>query len=118
VLVATGSEVGLAIAAAKLFGGSARVVSMPCVTEFLRQDTSYRTSVLPAGIALLAVEAAASAGWSSVVHYVHGIDRFGVSAPGADAFKDCGMTPDNVLGTMRKLLARFPAGHAPSVGPL
>jgi len=118
VVVATGSEVSVAIAAAKLFGGGARVVSMPCMSEFLRQDESYRSSVLPSGIAVLAVEAASTSGWSSIAHYVHGIDRFGASAPAPEVFKDCGMTADNVLITMKKLLVRFPPGHAPATGSL
>eukprot|EP00698_Gefionella_okellyi_P018905 TRINITY_DN5723_c0_g1_i1.p1 TRINITY_DN5723_c0_g1~~TRINITY_DN5723_c0_g1_i1.p1 ORF type:complete len:703 (-),score=174.87 TRINITY_DN5723_c0_g1_i1:571-2577(-) len=118
VLVGTGSEVSVAVEAAKAFGAGARVVSMPCREEFLRQDKAYRDSVLPVGIASLAVEAAATSGWTDVVHYAHGINRFGASAPAPDVFKDCKLTAGDVVETAKKLVARFPAGSAPVLGPL
>jgi transketolase len=116
VLVATGSEVGLALEAAKLLGAGARVVSMPCVDVFAAQDAAYREAVLPAGVPVLAVEAAATFGWHSLAHAAVGIDRFGASAPGSEVFRDVGLTKENVAATAQRLMARFPAGTAPPLG--
>ncbi|MEM7789729.1 MAG: transketolase, partial [Bacteroidota bacterium] len=96
ILVATGSEVALAMAAKARLGGGCRVVSMPCDRRFFAQDAAYREAVLPASVrARVAVEAASPLGWGRVVGLdgeVVGLDRFGASAPGAEALADLGIT--------------------------
>lgn len=88
VLVATGSEVGLAVEAAKILaskGKSARVVSMPCVEAFLNQDKAYRESVVPAKAKKVSIEAGITMGWERIVGsdaILIGVDHYGASAPG------------------------------------
>jgi transketolase len=111
VLIATGSEVSLALGAQRQLaeaGIPVRVVSMPSTTEFDRQDADYRNSVLPAGLPKVAVEAGVSDYWRKYVGLdgaVVGIDRYGESAPAADVFKHFGFTADNVAKVVRSLLA-------------
>jgi len=114
VLIATGSEVELATAAAAQLAGEGlgvRVVSMPCAEVFAAQDPAYRESVLPAGLrARVAVEAAHPDYWYRFVGLdgaVVGIDRFGMSAPGPVIMKELGMTADNVVATLRGVLQRL-----------
>ncbi|MCB0990661.1 MAG: transketolase, partial [Acidimicrobiales bacterium] len=107
VLVATGSEVHLAVdAAARLAadGIDARVVSMPCWERFAAQDARYRNSVLPGDVPTVSVEAGTSFGWAAHAHAHVAIDRFGLSAPGDEAMAECGITVDNVVDTARRLL--------------
>ena len=107
ILIATGSEVGLALAAKKLLDGEGlvtRVVSMPSTEAFDRQDAAYRAAVLPEQVPTIAIEAGASALWWKYVRgagAVIGIDRFGESAPGATVFEFFGFTPENVAGIAR-----------------
>ena len=108
VLLATGSEVELAVAAAQRLaadGLGVRVVSMPSTDVFLDQDQAYRDSVLPPDCrARVAVEAAHPDYWYRFVGIdgvVVGIDRFGLSAPGPQAMAELGMTVDNVMGAAR-----------------
>ncbi|MDX1516220.1 MAG: transketolase [Woeseiaceae bacterium] len=110
-LIATGSEVALAVAAAELLAGDeirARVVSMPCTQLFDAQDASYRDSVLPAAVtARVAVEAGATDGWWRYVGpagRIVGIDRFGESAPSSVLFEHFGFTPENVAQAARDAL--------------
>jgi len=108
VLVATGSEVGLAIEGARLLadeGIAARVVSMPSWFLFERQSEAYRQSVLPPGTPTLAIEAGATLGWERWADAALGIDRFGASAPGEVLFEKFGFTPANVAARARDLLA-------------
>ena len=110
VIIATGSEVQLAIAARKALaelGVTARVVSMPCTAAFDRQDDAYRASVLPQGVVRVAVEAGTSDLWRKYVGLegaVVGIDRFGESAPAGELFKYFGFTVDNVVKTVASVL--------------
>ncbi len=110
VLIATGSEVDLAVQAkAKLdaAGIGTRVVSLPCTAVFDRQDAAYRERVLPRGIPRVAIEAGVTDGWYKYVGLegaIIGIDRFGESAPAKDLFNYFGFTADNVVATVRKLL--------------
>jgi len=110
ILVATGSEIGLAIEAQKRLqaeGIPARVVSMPSTTRFDRQEQAYRDSVLLPGVRRVAVEAGVSDFWRKYVGLeggVVGIDRFGESAPGGDVFKFFGFTPENVVATVKRVL--------------
>jgi transketolase len=109
VIIATGSEVPLALAAQKLLGDSglpARVVSMPSTTVFDRQDAEYRNSVLPRELPKVAVEAGVSDYWRKYVGLegaVVGIDRFGESAPAGDLFKHFGFTAEHVAEAVRSL---------------
>ena len=110
VLLATGSEVGLALSAqAQLAdqGIAVRVVSMPSTTVFDRQDADYRTAVLPHGIPRLAIEAGVSDFWRKYVGLegdVIGMDRFGESAPANVLFETFGFTTNNVVEKTLKLI--------------
>ena len=101
VLIATGSEVALALEALEALEGTAvRVVSMPCVELFQAQDTHYQDSVLPPGVPRVSIEAGVTFGWSDIVGSTGasvGIDRFGASAPGGVVAERLGMTVDAVV---------------------
>jgi len=104
IVIATGSEVALAVAAAEASGKNVRVVSMPSTDAFDAQDEAYRESVLPAACtARVAVEAGVSDFWRKYVGLngaVVGIDTFGESAPAGDLFKHFGFTVDNVVSAI------------------
>jgi len=106
ILIATGSEVSLAIDAAKQLG-NVRVVSMPAVDVFEAQDAAYQESVLPASITKrVAVEAGVSTGWYKYVGLqgkIIGVDRFGESAPADQLFKEFGFTVENVVAAVQSL---------------
>ena len=110
VLIASGSEVQLAIEAQKMLASQSipvRVVSMPSTNVFDRQSASYRADVLPRGIPRIAVEAGVTDCWRKYVGLegaVIGIDRFGESAPAADVFKHFGFTAENVVNTVKTVL--------------
>jgi len=111
-LIATGSEVQLALNAQQMLarpenGGIAvRVVSMPSTTVFDRQDRAYKESVLPRGVPRIAVEMGVTDGWWKYgCAAVIGIDRYGESAPGPVLFKHFGFTAENVVATVRAALA-------------
>ena len=108
IIIATGSEVALAMGAAEeLAGNKVRVVSMPSTTVFDQQDDAYKESVLPAGVkARVAVEAAVTGGWYKYVGLdgaVVGIDHFGESAPAGQLFKEFGFTVENVVKTVNSV---------------
>jgi len=112
VLVATGSEVALALQARDALaedGLAARVVSMPSVETFLDQTDAYRASVLPPGIARVAIEAGRSWGWERVVGTertaILGIDRFGASAPASVLAEKFGFTVDGVKAAVARARA-------------
>jgi transketolase len=111
IIIATGSEVALAMDAATLLGEKGRrirVVSMPSTDVFDAQDEDYRESVLPRTVtARVAVEAGVTDGWLKYVGLsgaVVGIDRFGESAPAGEAFEYFGFTVDNVMGQVESLM--------------
>jgi transketolase len=107
VLLATGSEVSLCVkAAAELDtqGVAARVVSMPSWDRFDRQDAGYRQSVLPPDLPVLSVEAGSTFGWAAHADESIGIDRFGESAPGAEALDRLGINVDHVVARARTLV--------------
>ena len=111
VIVATGSEVQLALHAQQLLaaehGIAVRVVSMPCTSVFGRQSVAYQQSVLPAGVPRIAVEMGVTDGWWKYgCAAVVGIDTYGESAPAAALFKHFGFTAQNVADTVRKVLGR------------
>jgi transketolase len=111
VIIATGSEVGLAMDAQKALaaeGVNVRVVSMPSTSVYDKQDQAYKDSVLPKGVKRVAVEAGVTGGWYKYVGLdgaVVGLDTFGESAPAPELFKYFGFTTDNVVATVKKVLA-------------
>ncbi len=110
VIIATGSEVQLALhAQAELAtrGIAVRVVSMPSTSVFDRQDVRYKSSVLPAGLPRVAVEAGVTDGWWKYgCAAVVGLDRYGESAPAPELFKFFGFTSQNLADVVRKVLGR------------
>ena len=113
VLIATGSEVGLALAAQKVLaadGIEARVVSMPCTQLFDQQTIDYKLAVLPPDLPKIAIEAGVTDGWWKYVHggqtpgAVIGIDTFGESAPAPVLMKHFGLTVENVVAKAKALL--------------
>ncbi|MDE2609528.1 transketolase [Pandoraea sp.] len=110
-LLATGSEVDLALKAAAALadeGIAARVVSMPATTVFDRQEAAYRASVLPKGMPRVAIEAGVSDFWHKYVGLeggVVGIDTFGESAPAGALFKHFGFTVEKVVATVKAVIA-------------
>lgn len=112
IIIATGSEVALAVEAADKLGADGvkvRVVSMPSTDQFDAQDDDYRESVLPSGVTRrIAIEAGVTDGWWRYVGTggrVIGLDRFGASAPAEELFEHFGFTVANVLKHARELLA-------------
>jgi transketolase len=110
VIIATGSEVQLALQAqaelakAKI---AVRVVSMPSTTVFDRQDLGYKLEVLPKGLPRIAIEAGVTDGWWKYgCAAVIGLDRYGESAPAGVLFKLFGFTVDNLALTVRKVLGK------------
>ncbi|WP_312589818.1 transketolase [Comamonas terrigena] len=110
VIIATGSEVQLALAAQKQLAEkkiAVRVVSMPSTTTFDRQDMAYKQSVLPAGLPRIAVEMGVTDFWWKYgCAAVVGIDSYGESAPAPVLFKHFGFTAENVADTVREALRR------------
>ena len=110
VIIATGSEVDLALkaqAALSQQGIAVRVVSMPCTSLFDRQDAAYRAAVLPVGVVRVAIEAGVSDGWYKYVGLhgaVVGLDRFGESAHVSALFKEFGFTVENVVSVIKSVL--------------
>ncbi|WP_444883162.1 transketolase [Microbulbifer sp. PSTR4-B] len=109
IIIATGSEVELAMAAQeKLAGKKVRVVSMPCAEAFMEQDESYRESVLPSAVrARVAVEASHQDYWYKFVGFdgaIIGMSSFGESAPGGELMHHFGFTVENVVETIEKVL--------------
>nr|WP_314708497.1 transketolase [uncultured Comamonas sp.] len=110
VIIATGSEVQLALAAQKQLAEqkiAVRVVSMPSTTTFDRQDVAYKTSVLPAGVPRIAVEMGVTDFWWKYgCAAVVGIDTYGESAPAPVLFKHFGFTTENVAATVIEAIQR------------
>jgi len=107
VIVATGSEVGLALDAARdlaASGTNVNVVSMPSWEVFEEQDAQWRGQVLPAGVPVVSVEAGSTFGWSRWADASVGIDRFGASAPGAVVMDKLGVNKDAVIAAVRGLV--------------
>jgi transketolase len=106
-LLSTGSELHLAMAAAKELGAGVRVVSLPSFERFERQTAEYRDSIIPPTCrARVAVEAGVSGLWRKYVGLdgkVVGIDRFGISAPAPQVYKELGVTTESVVQAARSL---------------
>ncbi len=106
-LVATGSEVGLAMEAAAALdaeGIATRVVSLPSWYLFERQSAEYRDSVLEDGLPTVSIEAGVTLGWAKYADAHVGLDRFGASAPADVNFRELGFTVENVVATVKGLL--------------
>jgi len=106
ILVGTGSELQIAVKARDLLeaeGIATRVVNMPSMFLFERQNQGYRQHVLPVGVPVVSVEAGITLGWQKYAGASVGLDRFGASAPGEVLMKEFGFTPENVAAVARKL---------------
>ncbi len=111
ILMATGSEVGITVNAAKELtakGKKVRVVSIPCTNSFEAQSADYKESVLPAAVtARVAIEAGVTYSWGTYVGLngkVIGLDRFGESAPANELFKEFGFTVENIVATAESVM--------------
>ena len=122
VIIATGSEVGLAVEVAAALGGDGhaiRVVSMPSTDVFDAEDSAYRAEVLPAGVPRVAVEASHPDGWRKYVGLdglAIGVATFGESAPAADVYHHFGLTAEAVAEAVRARLDGAGAAAAPEPG--
>ncbi|MFZ9386019.1 MAG: transketolase [Candidatus Limnocylindrus sp.] len=121
ILIATGSEVHLAVAAADLLeasGTPTRVVSAPCLELFGDQDAAYRESVLPAAVrARVGIEAGVSLGWDRWTGSdgaIIAMDRFGASAPAPKLFAEFGFTPERIAEIARGVIAGTHRGVIPT----
>ncbi len=110
VIIATGSEVPLALKAQELLAAekiAVRVVSMPSTTTFDLQSAEYKEAVLPANLPKIAVEMGCTGGWWKYgCAAVVGIDTYGESAPAPVLFKHFGFTPENVASTVAGVLKK------------
>ena len=110
VMIATGSEVALALQAAQQLendGIGVRIVSMPSTTVFDQQDAAYKAKVLPENIPRIAVEAGVSDFWWKYgCAAVHGVDTFGESAPAPQLYEYFGLTSDQIAKTVKQCIAR------------
>lgn len=106
VLLATGSEVSLAVSAKEILSDlKIRVVSMPCVEAFLAQDKAYQESVLPAKATKISIEAGVTWGWEKLTGgNCIGVDHYGASAPGGEIAKKFGFTPEAIAERVRAFL--------------
>merc|ERR1711990_1136449 len=107
IIIAAGSEVQFAEAAAKELGAGTRVVSMPCMSLFDKQSDEYKESVLPSSCTKrVAMEAGVSTLWYKYVGFegkVLGVDRFGFSAPGDITFRELKMTTEDLVSTVKSM---------------
>ncbi|GAA6062017.1 hypothetical protein JCM10212_006092 [Sporobolomyces blumeae] len=109
-LLATGSEVSLAVEAAEVLkkkGTKARVVSMPCMEVFRAQPEDYKLKVLPDGAPILSIEAYSTFGWGEWSHAHAGINTFGASAPAKQVYNKFGLTGDAIAERSQKVIDYF-----------
>lgn len=109
-LLATGSEVSLAVETAEVLkkkGITARVVSMPCMEVFRQQEQDYKLSVLPDGAPILSIEAYSTFGWGEWSHAHAGINTFGASAPAKQVYNKFGLTGDALAARAEKAIDYF-----------
>ncbi|KND01932.1 transketolase [Spizellomyces punctatus DAOM BR117] len=110
ILVATGSEVSLAVDTAAQLASeniAARVVSMPCWELFEEQSVEYQQSVFLDGVPVVSIEAMSTFGWQKWAHLTCGIDTFGASGPYKDLYKKFGLVPDVIAAKAKKLIAFY-----------
>lgn len=109
ILIATGSELQYAMSAAEKLGSGVRVISMPCLERFDRQDSEYIESILPENCTQrVAIEAGVSSIWGKYIGLggkTISIDRFGMSAPGGTIMKELGMCAENIIKVAGELLS-------------
>ena len=109
VVVATGSEVSIAVESARSLvdaGIEVRVVSMPSTERFLAQERQFRDALLPPGVPVLSVEAGSTFGWERIADHNLGIDEFGTSAPGSAALAHFGISADAISRRIRSILSK------------
>merc|ERR1719238_171022 len=102
ILLAAGSEVSIAVEAAKELGAGCRVVSIPCVEAFERQSAEYQAEVLPDRSITTACEAGVTSAWYKYASKVLGVDTFGESAPAPQIFEAKGLTPAGLVAMAKK----------------
>jgi transketolase len=105
IVVATGSEVHVALEGAQATDANVRVVSMPCWDLFEEQDTAYVQSVLPTGVPTVSIEAGITFGWTRWAQESIGIDRYGASAPAPRVLEELGITSSAVAAALTRQLA-------------
>eukprot|EP00658_Telonema_sp_P-2_P076332 TRINITY_DN6661_c0_g1_i7.p1 TRINITY_DN6661_c0_g1~~TRINITY_DN6661_c0_g1_i7.p1 ORF type:complete len:694 (+),score=199.15 TRINITY_DN6661_c0_g1_i7:252-2333(+) len=116
VMVASGSEVGLCMAAAELLDGiRVRVVSMPCQELYDQQSYEYKTGLFPDGVPVLSVECACARGWERYSHAQVGMRSFGKSAPLKDVMEYFGFTKEQVAEKASKLVEFYKGKPVPSL---
>lgn len=118
ILIASGSEIGLAQEAAKQLQSEhikVRVVSMPCHELFASQSREYRLSVLPEGVPVLSIEPYIQFGWQRYSHAHVGMTGFGLSGPAEDLYKHFNITKEHVVSLSHKLLAWYPTCKTPAL---
>eukprot|EP00796_Vickermania_ingenoplastis_P003866 gene3868-2742_t len=115
IIISSGTEISLALDAAKKLSGDlrVRVVSMPCQELFDEQPEAYQASVLPDGVPVVSVEPYVRFGWDKYSHYHVGMDSFGASGPAEKLYEMFHITADEVAKVGRALAARFPNNTAP-----
>eukprot|EP00474_Spongospora_subterranea_P008456 CRZ08914.1 hypothetical protein [Spongospora subterranea] len=122
VLVATGTEVCLAVQASdvlqKDYGVSSRVVSAPSLDLFDQQSVEYRKQVLPLGVPVISVEAQGPHGWADYAHYSIAVQAWGASAPAEVIYDKFGFTPAKVASSTKEFLAGVDSGKIPPIGAL
>ncbi|KAI9255917.1 transketolase [Helicostylum pulchrum] len=120
ILVATGSEVSLAVETAKELaaqGIPTRVVSMPCTEIYDEQSQEYKDTVLSAGIPIVSIEALGITGWDRYSHAHVGMRTFGASAPIKELYNKFGITVEATIAKAKKVIAYYEnAGYVPQVG--
>ena len=118
VLTGSGSEVALAVEAAKTLaagGVKVRVVSFPSWELFEKQDKAYRLSVFPAGVPVVSVEASATHGWAKYSHAALGLTWFGASGPYTKIYEKFGITAGNLAAKAQEVLAFYKDKPVPSL---
>lgn len=118
VLVATGTEVSLAITVAeelkKTDGIDVDVVSMPCTELFDKQSIEYQSQILPDNVPIMSIEAGGINGWNKYAHATFGMNSFGASAPGNDLLKHFGFTTSNLASRSRDVITFYKSHPIPS----
>merc|ERR1712216_392905 len=97
IIIGTGTELSLAVNAAKELGAKARAVSMPCWELFEEQSDEYKASILPKGVPTVSIEAGSTFGWAKYADIAIGRDDFGASAPAGILYKEFGITTDAMV---------------------
>jgi transketolase len=118
VLVATGSEMQLAVTAKQALlekGVPVTLVSMPCQELFEQQPLEYKLSVFPEGVPVLSVEASGTMGWERYSHLAVGMSGYGASGPTSDLYRKFGFTTDNIATQAQRLIEFYSDRSVPSL---